>query len=163
QPAAVDRCRVLELGCGSGGNLLPMAESLPESRFLGIDLSPRQVSSGQATIQELGLRNIELKAMSITDVDAEMGQFDYVICHGVYSWVPEPVQDKILAICKENLAPHGIAYVSYNTYPGWHLRGLVRELLYFHSRKIAEPAARVQHARAFLDFLIKALPDKVPP
>jgi len=110
QPAAVDRCRVLELGCGSGGNLLPMAESLPESRFLGIDLSPRQVSSGQATIQKLGLRNIELKAMSITDVNTEMGQFDYVICHGVYSWVPEPVQDKILAICKENLAPPGLAY-----------------------------------------------------
>src|SRR6516164_4581137 len=64
-PAPVDRCRVLELGCGTGGNLIPMASTLPESRFVGIDLSGRQIASGQAIIDAIGLKNLELQAMSI--------------------------------------------------------------------------------------------------
>jgi len=37
-PAPVAQCRVLELGCASGGNLIPMAYHLPESEFVGLDL-----------------------------------------------------------------------------------------------------------------------------
>jgi methyltransferase-like protein/cyclopropane fatty-acyl-phospholipid synthase-like methyltransferase len=158
RPAAVDNCRVLELGCASGGNLIPMAASLPESRFLGIDLSPRQISQGQAVIDAVGIANIELRPLSILDVDASFGQFDYIICHGVYSWVPPAVQDKILDICRRNLAPGGVAYVSYNTYPGWHARGMVREMMCFHAMQFADPATRVAQARAFLDFLVTSVP-----
>jgi methyltransferase-like protein/SAM-dependent methyltransferase len=153
----IDRCRVLELGCGTGANLLPMAQDLPDSRFVGIDLSPRQIGMGQAVVDALGLANIELKAMSILDVDASFGLFDYIICHGVYSWVPPEVQDKVLAICAGNLAPNGLAYVSYNTYPGWHLRGMIREMMGFHVRQFTEPKVRVEQARAILDFLVRAV------
>jgi methyltransferase-like protein/2-polyprenyl-3-methyl-5-hydroxy-6-metoxy-1,4-benzoquinol methylase len=157
--AAVDQCRVLELGCASGGNLIPMAVSLPKSQFVGIDLSPRQVTDGQAIVDSLGLANIDLRPLSILDIDDDFGQFDYIICHGVYSWVPPVVQDKILEVCNRNLAPNGVAYVSYNTYPGWHARGMVREMLNFHVRKFEEPAVRVQQARAFLEFLAKSTAD----
>jgi methyltransferase-like protein/2-polyprenyl-3-methyl-5-hydroxy-6-metoxy-1,4-benzoquinol methylase len=149
----VTRCRVLELGCASGGNLIPMAATLPEGRFVGLDLSPRQVAEGTEVVRALGLHNIELKALSILDVDASFGTFDYVICHGVYSWVPPPVQDKILQVCAAHLAPDGVAYVSYNTYPGWHLRGVVREMLGYHVGRFHKARLRVQQARAFLDFL----------
>jgi methyltransferase-like protein/cyclopropane fatty-acyl-phospholipid synthase-like methyltransferase len=159
-PASVDRCRVLELGCATGGNLIPMAASLPGSRFVGIDLSPRQVAVGQEVIQRLGLDNIELRPLSILDVGDDFGQFDYVICHGVYSWVPPPVQDKILDVCKRHMAPQGIAYISYNTYPGWHMRGLVRDAMGFHVRQFADPETRVQQARAFLTFLSRAVPEQ---
>lgn len=157
-PAAVDQCRVLELGCASGGNLIPMALNLPGSRFVGLDLSPRQIAAGQAEVDALGLKNIDLKALSILNVDDSFGQFDYILCHGVYSWVPPAVQDKILTICSRHLAPQGIAYVSYNTLPGWHLRAVVREMMGYHVQRFPEPRRRVQEARAFLDFLIQAVP-----
>jgi SAM-dependent methyltransferase len=155
-PARADRCRVLELGCGRGGNLIPMAQGLPDSLFVGIDLSRRQIAGGREIVRELGLTNIDLRALSILEVGPELGRFDYIICHGVYSWVPDEVQDKILAVCKDNLAPQGVAYVSYNTYPGWHLRGVLRDMLGFHLRRVTDPHARLEGARAFLDFLAEA-------
>ncbi len=84
-PPPVENCRVLELGCAAGGNLIPMALSLPESKFFGIDLSPRQIAMGQEIVDALGLANIELKAKSIMDVKDNDGPYDYIICHGVYS------------------------------------------------------------------------------
>lgn len=157
-PAPVDRCRVLELGCASGGNLIPMAAAFPNASFVGIDLSSRQVAEGVTTIEALGLSNIELRCMSITDVGPSMGKFDYVICHGVYSWVPEAVRQKIFEICAEQLNPQGIAYISYNTYPGWHLRGTIRDMMVFHVRRWSKPEDRVGQARALLDWLAKTVP-----
>jgi methyltransferase-like protein/2-polyprenyl-3-methyl-5-hydroxy-6-metoxy-1,4-benzoquinol methylase len=157
-PAPVERCRVLELGCASGGNVIPMAADFPDASFVGIDLSNRQIDEGVNTIQALGLSNIELRCMSITDVDSAMGKFDYVICHGVYSWVPEGVREKILEICAELLNPQGIAYISYNTYPGWHLRGTVRDMMLFHVRRWDKPQERVGQARGLLDWLAKTVP-----
>jgi cyclopropane fatty-acyl-phospholipid synthase-like methyltransferase len=159
-PPPVDRCRVLELGCGTGANLIAMALTLPQSRFVGVDLSGRQIAMGQETIQSLGLANVELKAMSLTDVDESFDQFDYILCHGVYSWVPEPVQDRILTICAQNLAAQGVAYVSYNTYPGWHMRGMVREMMRYHARQFDQPQTRVQQARALLAFLLESVSER---
>jgi methyltransferase-like protein/protein-L-isoaspartate O-methyltransferase len=157
-PAPVDRCRVLELGCASGGNLIPMAAAFPDSSFVGIDLSSRQVAEGVQTIETLGLRNIELSCMSITDMGPSMGKFDYLICHGVYSWVPEAVRQKIFDICAEQLNAQGIAYISYNTYPGWHMRGTVRDMMVFHVRRWDKPEDRVGQARGLLDWLVKTVP-----
>jgi SAM-dependent methyltransferase len=157
--APVRRCRVLELGCGTGSNLLPMAQDLPDSRFVGIDLSARQIDMGQEVARALGLPNLELRAASIMDVDARFGEFDYILCHGVYSWVPPEVQDKVLAVCRQNLAPHGVAYVSYNTYPGWHIRGMIREMMCFHALQFDDPAARVGQARALLELLRESVGD----
>ena len=155
QPAPVETCRILELGCANGGNLIPMAYGLPNSRCVGIDLSPRQIADGQTVVDDLGLNNITLRAMSILDVGPDFGEFDYIICHGVYSWVPRIVQDKILEICRQNLAPNGIAYVSYNTYPGWHFRGIIREMMNFHVQPFGTVQERVQHSRAFLNLMAK--------
>ena len=152
---AVERCRVLELGCGTGSNIIPMALALPEGRFVGIDLSARQVGMGQEVQRALGLTNLELKPLSILDVGADFGTFDYILCHGVYSWVPPEVQDKVLHICKANLAADGIAYISYNTYPGWHLRAMTREMLRYHADQFPDAVEKVAQARALLDFLIE--------
>ena len=154
EPPPVDRCRVLELGCGTGGNLIPMALGLPGSEFIGIDLSQIQINDGERVVRALGLDNITLQARSILDLTDDLGTLDYVICHGVYSWVPPAVQDAILALCARHLAPTGVAFISYNTYPGWHLRGMVREMMLYHARRFREPAERVRQARAFLQFLV---------
>jgi SAM-dependent methyltransferase len=157
QPQKVEQCRVLELGCADGANLIPMAAGLPESTFVGIDLSSRQVGDGQAVIAQLGLKNIELRTASILNINESEGVFDYIICHGVYSWVPPEVQEHILTICRQNLAPAGVAYVSYNTYPGWHVRRMVRDLLCYHARRSPDPLEQVRQARAFIEFLGQAV------
>lgn len=150
------RARVLELGCAAGGNLAPMAERLPGSHFVGVDLSAKQIAAGKELVAAAELTNLELHHASITDVDASWGPFDYVICHGVYSWVPAHVQDAILRICRECTTPNAVAYVSYNTYPGWHLRDAVRHMMRYHVRAHGEPAKRVAQARALIDFLARA-------
>jgi SAM-dependent methyltransferase len=157
EPARVESCRVLEVGCASGGNLLPMAASLPGSQFVGVDFSPVQIDRGVADAKALGLTNVELLAMDIMDFSEAHGEFDYIIAHGVYSWVPNAVQERLLAICARQLRPAGIAYVSYNTLPGWRMRSVVRDAMTYHTRGLAEPAQRVAQARAVLEFLAESV------
>jgi len=147
------RARVLELGCASGGNIIPMAHRYPDATFVGIDLTPSQIAVGKKDVAALGLENITLEAMSIADVTDDFGTFDYIICHGVYSWVPAEVQEAILRIVSRNLSPTGIAYVSYNTYPGWHVRGLVRDMVSYHDDESLPPRERIERANAFVDLV----------
>ena len=155
-PAPVERCRVLELGCGNGSNLVPMAYGLPGSEFVGIDLAARPVAKGQEMAAALGLRNVTLRQGSIIEVSSAFGLFDYIIAHGVYSWVPPNVSEQVLEICRANLAPSGVAFVSYNVYPGNHLRHMLREMMLFHVRGFESPAERVKQAIALIRFLAES-------
>lgn len=153
---AVDRCRVLELGCASAGNLIPMAFNLPGSEFVGIDLSRHQVDDANAVIRRLGLTNIRVEHASIMDVDASWGDFDYILCHGVFSWVERDVQDRIFEIARDRMTATGISYISYNTYPGWHLRESVRHMMRYHAGQFEKATEQVEQARALLAFLASA-------
>ncbi|MCD0216938.1 class I SAM-dependent methyltransferase, partial [Enterobacter hormaechei subsp. steigerwaltii] len=115
--------KVLELGCSMGGNIITQALYYPDAEFVGIDLSGRQVAQGNAIIEKMGLKNVRLEEKDILTVDESFGKFDYIIVHGIWSWVPDTVKDKIFSICRNNLTKHGIAYISYNVYPGWWKRG----------------------------------------
>lgn len=159
-PAPVNAARVLELGCGDGGNLIPMAHALPGSDFTGIDLASDPVRRGQEMIAELGLRNVRLVAASVAAVTPNWGQFDYVIAHGLYSWVPAEIREHILRIGRENLAPHGVAFVSYNALPGGHGRQMLRDLLLFHTRQIQDSQERARQAQGFLQFVVHALAEQ---
>ena len=124
---------MLELGCADGGNLIPMAELLPQSQFIGIDGSTVQITEGRKVVKEFALKNIRLQAMDILEVNLSLGHFDYIICHGVFSWVPVDTQERIFTLCQNHLAPQGVAYISYNTYPGWHMRGMIRDMMLYHA------------------------------
>lgn len=156
-PADVTQCRVLEIGCAAGGNLIPMAANFPQSEFLGIDASTRQVEEGKQVIEDLSLSNITLRHQDILEFDPEAGKFDFIICHGVYSWVPPSVQSKILAVCRDHLADQGVAYISYNTYPGWYLRRGVREMMSYHASGFQETQIKINQSRALVDFLAGAV------
>ncbi|MGB8399520.1 methyltransferase domain-containing protein [Bradyrhizobium sp.] len=147
---AADRARVLELGCASGGNLIPLAARFPEARFLGVDLSARQIADGRKRVAALGLANIELQRADLADLALPADSFDYVICHGVFSWVPPRVQDAILRIASACLVANGIAAISYNVTPGWHLRSPVRDILLHHAGSQGTPHERVARARDML-------------
>jgi methyltransferase-like protein/cyclopropane fatty-acyl-phospholipid synthase-like methyltransferase len=159
-PADVSRCRLLELGCGDGLNLISVALSLTEAECLGVDLSGTGILKGQNIIRELGLKNIDLRQLDIMDVGPDLGKFDYVVAHGIYSWVPQPVRDKLLCVCKENLTENGVAYVSYNTYPGGHLRQMMRGMMRYHTRGFSDPEQRVEQARALGSFLSQSCTEK---
>lgn len=159
----VATCRLLELGCASGGHVIPMGIELPDASFTGVDLSGVQIDDGRRTVEALGLTNVDLRRLSITDVDDAFGEFEFIVAHGVFSWVPPDVQDRILALCSERLVPGGLAYVSYNTYPGWHLRGMIRDMMRYHAERFDDPTTRVRQARALLDFLATSVPDRESP
>jgi SAM-dependent methyltransferase len=150
QPAPVTACRVLEIGCGDGANLIPQAYYLPKSRFMGIDLAAAPIAAASAMAGDLELHNIELSERDLCDLGAEDGEFDYIFAHGLYSWVPADVRDRLLAVCRERLAPQGVAFVSYNAYPGRYPRQMLREILLYHMRGLPDPRARIVAARALL-------------
>jgi methyltransferase-like protein len=158
-PANPVQCRVLELGCGDGNNLIPMAYEFPQSRFLGIDLSPVQIKIGLKTIGSLGLANIDLCTRSIMDINDEDGTFDYIIVHGVYSWVPAGVREKILDICRNNLSDQGIAYISCNVLPGWRFNQTMRELFLYRTRHITDPDQKAQAALDLCNTMLKGTAD----
>ncbi len=162
-PPDYKTARVLELGCASGGNLIPMAFNLPDGQFTGVDLSSKQTGKGINRIKELGLCNISLKNMSILDIGPDFPKFDYIITHGVYSWVPHEVRQKILLIIKDHLNSNGIAFISYNTYPGWNMVKSIRELMLFHVKAFDDPDEKANQARMILEFIINGLSDDKTP
>jgi len=155
-PAPVERCRVLELGCGDGFNLISMAYGLPGSEFVGIDLAAQPIGRGSAIVDRLGLRNIGLQARDVAEAGPDLGEFDYIIAHGLYSWVPPHVRERIMEICGKNLSARGVAYVSYNAYPGNHLRDLVRGMMRYHAAHFPKPADQIQQARGLVKLLAEA-------
>ncbi|MBI1899198.1 MAG: methyltransferase regulatory domain-containing protein [Acidobacteria bacterium] len=157
-PPPVERARVLEIGCGDGGNLIPMGVTLPGAQFTGVDLAETAVRRGCEIAAALELRNVRLLHMDLTDVTQVLGEFDYIIAHGLYAWVPEPIRDKLLEVCNRNLAPEGVAFVSYNALPGGYIRTMVREMMLYHTRGMEEPGARVAAAKDLIRFLANEAP-----
>ncbi len=145
--------RVLEIGCASGGHIIPLAAAWPNAHFVGVDLSPAQIAAGEARVKRLGLANIALSARSLDDIGADDGAFDFIICHGVYSWIPEPLGEALLRVVAERLAPEGVAAVSFNVLPGWRLFQIARDSLLLHTRLQNEPDARARQARELFDRL----------
>ena len=137
EPAPHEKCRVLELGCSFGGNLMMSALRCPDSEFIGIDLSSEQIERGSKIVEQMGIKNLKLIQGDISQIamgggSREFGKkFDYIIVHGIYSWVPDFVKDAIFEVGKNYLSPHGLIYISYNTYPGWKGKDVLRDFMLF--------------------------------
>ncbi len=158
-PPPIEHARVLEVGCARGSNLIPMAYALPEATFVGIDLSQRQIADARQFAAALDLKNIRLEQIDLTNLDESFGPFDYIIAHGVYSWVPETARQALMELCGRRLVENGIALVSFNAYPGCHLRQMVRAMGQFHTRAFDEPRQRVEQINALMQLLVRFAPD----
>jgi SAM-dependent methyltransferase len=168
-PAPVDRCRVLEIACNEGGNLIPMAYAIPGSEFVGFDLARLPVERGQARVRDLGLKNIRLFVSDLLEVGAELGQFDYIITHGLYAWAPEAVRNRLLALCGELLTPDGVVFISYNALPGGYVRNIVREMLIDRvngsedlDRRSDDLDRRLSDALGLVRLLVESRPERDP-
>jgi SAM-dependent methyltransferase len=157
----IERWRVLEIGCGDGTNILPLASDYPEGSFVGIDRAKETLEEGRTLAVDLQLKNLDLYATDLLEWQPE-GEFDYIIAHGVYSWVPPEVRKRMLEICGKHLKPQGIAYISYNALPGCHFRRFARDLLRFHVRRHEDPEARIRKAHEMAR-LISSLPGEEQP
>jgi hypothetical protein len=150
---------VLELGCGDGGNLLSLAQALPAARFLGIDAAPGAIQRGNQLAREAGLENVELLCIDLEELPERDhlgagGEFDYIISHGVYSWIPPRVRVALLAGIRRHMAPLGVAYVSYNAYPGSYLRDMARDVLDYHVRDISDPEHKLRVAQELMQTIV---------
>ncbi|HZZ88693.1 MAG TPA: class I SAM-dependent methyltransferase [Caulobacteraceae bacterium] len=160
--ASVRTCRVLDIGCGDGANLIPLAVAYPEARFVGFDLAAKAVERGQQVIETLGLSNIRLEAADVMQADFGAGAFDYIIAHGLYAWIPEGPRDALMASTRRHLAPDGVAFVSYNALPGCRIRQIIREALLFELRGLDSVRARYDAARRKAEELIETYSDEIP-
>ena len=115
----VARARVLEIACGRGGNLLPMAAGLPDATFVGVDRSRKQIDEAISIAEHAGLRNVAFRVEDFERIDGA-APYDYVIAHGLCSWIANDARRALFRTIARVLAPRGIAYVSFNVLPGWH-------------------------------------------
>ncbi|WP_170319731.1 class I SAM-dependent methyltransferase [Polyangium spumosum] len=153
RPAPPARCRLLEIGCATGGNVLPMAAAFPESRFVALDRAEDSLAVARKHAEGARLQNLALHLADVREFEDEPASFDYIVCHGVYSWIPDDARAALRRLVRRHLAPHGLAYISFNTLPGWHLRGALRDMLRREVGAEGSAAERVVKARAFLQFL----------
>lgn len=151
--------RILEIGCSYGGNIINTAVFYPNCEIIGLDIAEEHIVKGNELIKKIGLNNIKLYAMDIMDYNGEFGKFDYIICHGVFSWVNERVQEKILKVIKESLCENGSALISYNTYPGWKKTELLRDIICFREKMLRKQSIimneedRIGYAKGAMEFL----------
>lgn len=154
--------RVLEIGCGEGANLISMAVDLPDSQFVGIDVSETAIARANEMAAHAGVENVTFRHLDVAELIGRPGECDYVIAHGVFSWVPRDVQDKMLDLCERVLAPTGIAYISYNTYPGWHVREMMAEMMRFHTSGTEDPETAVNEGLGLVLAVGRALGEDNP-
>ncbi len=150
-PPLVATARVLEVGCNDGSNLLPMAARLTDATFTGCDIAPAAVHAAREAAAALGLANLNFLEADLAALDG--GPYDYIIAHGVYSWVPAAVRDAMFALAARALGPNGILFASYNTYPGGYVRRAAWEALRWHTRGATDRDVQIAAARALADLL----------
>lgn len=158
-PTDSRKARILELGSSFGGNILTQALYNPDNYYVGVDLSEEQVNIGKKFIEQLGLKNIELHQKDILEIDEDFGKFDYVISHGVFSWVPDVVKEKMIWICNHNLNENGVAYLSYNTLPGWKEGEKIREMMLYVNKYFPEKeqGEKVRRGKVFMEIIAEQM------
>jgi SAM-dependent methyltransferase len=147
------RARILELGCASGGNLIPLAWRWPGAECVGVELSRVQAEAGAEFIRRLGLSNVRIVHGDLAALPADLGEFDFIIAHGVFSWVPPAIQRALLDALRRHLAPQGVAYVSFNVAAGWAPLFPLRTALIERTAADLPAPERFTDARRVLDEL----------
>ena len=153
-PASASESRVLELGCGDGANALSIAHTLPGASVLGLDMAAGAIARGLEQAGAAAIANVELRSADIEALPEDLESFDYIIAHGVYSWISPRARAYLLAAVRRHLAPQGIAYVSYNAYPGSYIRDMAREILRYHVRDIEDPERRLAGAQELMRTIV---------
>ena len=158
QPAPLAGCRVLELGCGTGANLIPMAATMPDATFLGIDLRRGRSKPGSPRRRAWLDQHRAARGRFRAAAD-DLPVFDFIIAHGVFSWVPQDVQEALLRICSREPVAARNRVRQLQHVPGWRMRGTIRDFMLYHVRQFSDPLQQTAQARALLDFMAQSVPN----
>jgi len=146
--------RSLELGCGLGRSLTTLAAANPQGEFVGVDVNPEHTAAVARDIAAGGLDNARIVTADFGHLPDDLGTFDFISLHGVYSWVAPSVREEVLAIARKRLNPGGLLLVSYNAMPGWaHLQPIRGILQHYASLRKGDSAQRMREALAYVVFL----------
>jgi SAM-dependent methyltransferase len=152
-PDDFDYC---ELGCAHGDTLVALAAAHPDGRFLGVDLSAAHVASAKRLARDGGLENVGVLERDFSAlVDEDVGEFDYIVAHGVLSWVSPEKRKAVLDFANTKLKPGGLLHVSYNAMPGWASVEPLRQLLLFGGAGETS-LDRARHGLAFAQSMQRA-------
>ena len=153
-PKTADGFRYLELGCGLGRSLTTLAAANPQGEFVGVDINANHISAIEKDVAAGDLKNVRAVTSDFASLDKDLGKFDFLTLHGVFSWVAPEVREQILAVAKAHLAPGGLLLVSYNAMPGWaHLqpiRGILRQ---YAALRQGDTVQRIRDALNYLVFI----------
>ena len=139
-----------ELGCGTGHSLLLYAAANPQARFIGIDLSEEHIHYAEQRASKLGIKNCEFICADLTELHS-LPSCDYIVMHGLYTWVQESVQESIHRLIKSSLKENGLVLVSYNAYPGWHVYEPLLKMFREYSMHLSdEPFHNAEQGLGFL-------------
>lgn len=118
-----------ELGCGQGATTALLAASHPHGRFVGIDLMPEHIANARRLAEDAGIANVTFHAADFAEPPPDLPHFDYIVAHGVYSWVAPAMQQALLRFIDRRLKPGGLVYLGYNAMPGWAMTVPFQHLL----------------------------------
>lgn len=152
------RFRYCELGCGNGMTTAVLAACHPQAQFVGIDFMPVHIANARRAAKQGGLSNVQFLEMSFQQAcDEPFEPFDYIVAHGVYSWITAENRAEMVEFFRKFLAPGGVVYLSYNCYPGWLPIAPVQKLVSEYARTVRGPST--QRVKAGFDF-VKQMLDK---
>ncbi len=141
--------RVLEIGCCSGHNLIPLAMRWPDAWFAGVDLSAASIARARELAAIAGVENIEFHAVDLREYRPAGDGFDFIIAHGFLSWVPDDVKSALFAFCGRHLSASGICTISFNLEAGWKWRmPVIRKVRAIHKAGAADEWAALGILRA---------------
>ena len=152
-PSEVRESRVLEVGCGAGANIISLALLYPHARFKGIDESGNAIKQARSTARKLQVKNVNFEEVSLTSHEIK-GRFDYIMAPGIYSWISTEARRRLLGQVEIALTDNGLAYFSYNTYPGWNTPRAVRDMMVFHTRGFPDMETKAREAKKMLNFVL---------
>lgn len=118
----LERFRYLDLGCGQGFNLIQMAALHPQAEFVGVDFMPEHVANAKRLAADASISNVTFIEADFTRLakdPCQLGLFDYVVAHGITTWVSAAVRLALFSLAQSVARPGGLFYNSYNAYPGW--------------------------------------------
>ena len=128
-PAKVDTAAVLVLGVSLGANLLALACEYPKAQFSAICLNQHDASQLQAACTHLGLSNVQLHLQDDWFASEATPRFDYILCHGYYSYLDEAAKQTLIHNIRLSLKDNGLAYVDYLIEPGWQAFATLQHLI----------------------------------
>jgi SAM-dependent methyltransferase len=133
-----------ELGCGQGLGANAFAAAHPQAQFWGFDFNPSHIENARRMANAAGLANAHFAEASFAELAAGaitgLPTFDYIVLHGVWSWVSAENRGHLTEFIRRHLAPGGLVYVSYNVLAGWTAMLPVQRLMRLIGQDASGPA-----------------------